>query len=145
MKPFQLDAVLTHRKRKEEISASRLFYAKKQKNIVQQKLQEQNRNLKFLIEKTEELQSNTIPILDLINYENQIHFLEQNIVEIKKTLQQKTDILQKEQQNLIMRSKERQIMENLKEQQNRSWKEYLDKKEISMLDEIATIRHDAKR
>ncbi len=145
MKPFQLDAVLTHRKRMEDIAASRLFDAKRQKKLVQQKLQEQNITLQFLIEKIEELQSNTMPVLDLISYENQIHFLEKNIGEIKKNLQQKAVILQKEQENLITKSKERQIMESLKEQQNRSWKEYLDKKEVTLLDEIATLRHDAER
>jgi flagellar export protein FliJ len=145
MKPFQLDAVLTHRKRMEDIAASRLFNAKRQKKLVQQKLQEQNITLQFLIEKNEELQSNTMPVLDLISYENQIHFLEKNIGEIKKKLHQKTVILQNEQENLITKSKERQIMESLKEQQNRTWKEYLDKKEVSLLDEIATIRHDTGR
>jgi flagellar export protein FliJ len=145
MKPFQLDAVLTHRKRMEDIAASRLFNAKRQKKIVQQKLQEQNITLQFLIEKNEELQSNTMPVLDLISYENQIHFLEKNIGEIKKNLHQKTVILQNEQENLITKSKERQIMESLKEQQNRTWKEYLDKKEVSLLDEISTVRHDTGR
>ncbi len=89
MKPFQLDAVLTHRKQMEDIAANRLFNAKRQKKLVQQKLQEQYITLQFLIEKTEELQSNTMPVLDLISYENQIHFLEKNIAEIKKTFSRK--------------------------------------------------------
>ncbi len=145
MKPFQLDTVLNHRKRLEDIAANRLFEAGRQKDLIQQKLHEENGNLTALIEITEELQSKTIPILDLINYENQIDFLKNNILAIKKKLREKTENMQKERKNLIQRSKDRQILENLKEQQNRSWRQYLDKKEASMLDEIAIVRHDGER
>ncbi len=145
MKPFQLDTVLIHRKRLEDIAANRLFEARRQKTLVQKKLQEEDKNLETLINKTEALQSKTIPILDLINYENQIHYMKNNILAIKKNLREKTKQIQKERQNLIQRSKDRQIMVSLKEQQNRSWKQYLDKKEVSMLDEIATVRHEGRQ
>jgi len=145
MKPFQLDTVLDHRKRLEDIAANRLFEAGRQKDLIQQKLDEENRNLASLIEKTEELQGKTIPILDLISYEDQIAYLKKNIFAIKKKLQEKTENRLKERQNLIQKSKDRQILESLKEQQNRSWKQYLDKKEVSMLDEIVTVRHDGER
>ncbi len=145
MKPFQLDTVLDHRKRLEDIAANRLFEARRQKTLVQKKLQEEDKNLETLINKTEALQGKTIPILDLINHENQIHYMKNNILAIKKNLRGKTEQMQKEQQNLIQRSKDRQIMMSLKEQQNRSWKQYLDKKEASMLDEIAIVRHEGRR
>jgi len=145
MKPFQLDTVLIHRKRLEDIAANRLFEARRQKTLVQKKLQKEDKNLETLINKTEALQSKTIPILDLINYENQIHYMKNNILAIKKNLREKTGQVQKERRNLIQRSKDRQIMVSLKEQQNRSWKQYLDKKEASMLDEIAIVRHEGRR
>ena len=145
MKPFQLDSVLDHRKRLEDIASNRLFEAGRQKDLIQQKLDEENRNLASLIEKTEELQGKTIPILDLISYEDQIAYQEKNILAIKKKLQEKTENRLKERQNLIQKSKDRQILESLKEQQNRSWKQYLDKKEVSMLDEVATVRHGGER
>ena len=145
MKPFQLDTVLNHRKRLEDIAANRLFEARRQKTLVQKKLQKEGKNLEILINRTEELQSKAIPILDLINYEDQIHYRKNNILAIKKNLREKTKQMQKERQNLIQRSKDRQIMVSLKEQQNRSWKQYLDKKEVSMLDEIATVRHEGRQ
>jgi flagellar FliJ protein len=145
MKPFQLDTVLDHRKRLVDIAANRLFEAGRQKTLIQKKLQEEGENLEILIDKTEALQSKTIPILDLINYENQIHSMKNNILAIKKNLREKTKQMQKERQNLIQRSKDRQIMVSLKEQQNRSWKQYLDKKEVSMLDEIAVVRHERRQ
>ena len=142
MKPFQLDRVLDHRKRLEDIAANRLFEAKRQTKLVQDKLYHETKNLESLIAKTEELQAGTILILDLINYENQIDYLQKNILAIKKKLQEKTESVEKEHKILLERSKGRQIMESLKEKQNRSWKEYLDKNEVAMLDEIAIVRHD---
>ena len=145
MKPFQLDTVLDHRKRLEDIAAGRLFTAQKEKKIIKEKLYTENRKLDSLIRKAEELQSKTIPILDLINYENQISFLKNNILAITKKLQEKSKTLRQERQKLIEKSKERQIMESLKEQQNRLWRQYLDKKEAAMLDEIAIVRYDGER
>jgi flagellar export protein FliJ len=142
MKPFQLDKVLDHRKRLEDIAANRLFEARRQTKLVREKLYRETKNLELLITRTEELQSRTIRILDLINYENQIDYLKNNIHAIENKLQEKTETMQKEHQTLLERSKGRQIMESLKEKQNRSWKEHLDKSEVSMLDEIAIVRHD---
>ncbi len=142
MKPFQLDKVLDHRKRLEDIAANRLFEARRQKKLVREKLYRETKNLELLVAKTEELQSRTIRILDLINYENQIDYLKNNIHAIKNKLQEKTETMQKEHQTLLERSKDRQIMESLKEKQNRLWREHLDKSEVSMLDEIAIVRHD---
>lgn len=144
MKPFQFDRILDHRKQLEEIAANRLFEAQRQAKIVQDKLSEETRNLDFLIKRTEELQARAIPILDLIRHENQITFVKNNILAIKAKLEEKTERTEKERLNLIEKSKNRQILENLKEKQNRSWKQYLDKKEVSMLDEIAVVRHDRK-
>lgn len=143
MKPFSLDSVLDYRKRLEDIAIHRLAEAKRQEKIIQQKLDEDNRNLTALIKEIEQLQNETISILDLINFENRILFLKKNIHRVKTKLHEKSENRNKMQENLIEKSKNRQIMASLKDQQNRAWKKYLDKKEVAMQDEIATIRHDA--
>ena len=142
MKPFRLDTVLNYRKRLEDIAANRLFDAKRQQEIVQLKLSENSTNLSDLIKKTAQLQRDAVPILDLINYEERILFVKKNIAAIKKSLREKNENVKKARNNLIARSKDRQIMASLKEQQNLAWKDYLNKKENAMLDEIAIIRHD---
>ncbi len=143
MKPFSLDTVLDHRKRLEDIAIQRLAEAKRQEKIIQQKLDEDNKHLAALIKETEQLQNETVSILDFINFENRILYLKKNIHSVKTKLQEKSENRNKMQENLIEMSRNRQIMASLKDQQNRSWKKYLDKKEVAMLDEIATIRHDA--
>ncbi len=143
MKPFNLDTVLDYRKRLEDIAIHRLAEAKRQEKIIQQKLDEDNRHLAALIKETEQLQNKTISILDLINFENRILFLKKNIHSVKTKLQEKSENRNRMQENLVEKSRNRQILASLKDQQNRSWKKHLDKKEVAMLDEIATIRHHA--
>ncbi len=145
MKPFQLDTVLNYRKRLEEIAVNRLFEAKRQQEIVQEKLNEYNKCLAALIQTTAQLQKDTVLILDLINYEDRILYNKKTITAVKKTLLEKNENVEKARQNLVTKSKERQIMASLKEQQNRAWKDYLDKKEVAMLDEIAIIRHSTRQ
>ncbi len=145
MKPFSLDTVLDYRKRLEDIAIQRLADAKRQEKIIQKKLDEDNRHLAALIKEIEQLQNETISILDLINFENRILFLRKNIHSVKTKLHEKSENRNKMQENLIEKSRDRQIMASLKDQQNRSWKKYLDKKEVAMLDEIATIKSSLLR
>lgn len=145
MKPFRLDSVLNYRKQLEDIAVNRLFEAKRQQEIIKLKLNEENRSLAALIEKTAQMQNDTVPILDLINYENRILFTKNNIAAVKKTLIEKNTNVEKARQNLVTKSKERQIMASLRDQQNQAWKDHLNKKEIAMLDEIAIIRHDTRQ
>ncbi len=145
MKPFHLDTVLKYRKRLEDLAIDRLFEAKRQQKIVRHKLDENNKHLANLIEKSEQLQNETISILDLINYENRILFVKNTIRAVQKKLDEKTEHTKREQLNLIDKSKNRQILASLKEKQNKLWKDYLDKREVAMLDEIAILRHGAEK
>jgi flagellar FliJ protein len=141
MKPFTLQTILDYRKRLEDIAQHRLIEAKKVREIIKKKLNDEKSALAIFIDETESLQVQGVGITELIRYEERITAQKHNILAIKKNLSEKSELVQKEQQHLVMRSKERQIMERLKETQNMAWKGYLDKKEAAMLDEIATSRH----
>lgn len=142
MKPFSLHTVLSYRKRLENIAKNRLFEAQTEKQKVQDKLTEEENGYAHLLVTLERLQTEGIDILDLIRYEDQILFTKNRIISIKKTLSEKIARVANEREHLIQRSKERKIMEKLKEKQNQSWQEYLNKKEAALLDEIAIIFHD---
>jgi len=141
MKPFSLETVLNYRQRLEDIAHNRFFKAQQNRAIVKQKLKQEQIKLSQLIEKSVQLQAQGVTITELIRYETSILQNEENIIAIKKNLDEKTNLMQNERENLIQKSRDRQIMERLKEQQNQAWKEYLNKKEAAMLDEIAIIRH----
>lgn len=144
MKPFTLDAVLNYRQRLEDLAKQRFYKAQKVLQTIEDKLAEERVTLSQLIEKTANLQKDGIEITELIFYEERITYVRNNVLAIEKTVAEKRAIVNKEQQHLLEKSKERQIMDKLKEQQNKAWKEYLNKKEAAMLDEIAVIRHESE-
>jgi flagellar FliJ protein len=143
MKPFSLQTVLNYRKRLEDIAQHRLIEAKKVQETIEKKLSAEINALAIFIAETEKLQNEGIGITELIRYEESITSQKNNIRAIKKNLTEKCQLVQNEQQNLIHRSKERQIMERLKQTQNKAWQSYLNKKEAALLDEIATSRHQS--
>lgn len=140
-KPFTLDTVLRYRKRLEDVAKNRFFEAKKFHAIIQVKLVNETEKLHTLINQSELLQAEGIEITKLILYEEKISTAQKNVAAIKKTTQEKAKLVRLEQENLLRRSREYQVMERLKYEQNMSWQQHLDKKEAAMLDEIAVMRH----
>jgi flagellar FliJ protein len=144
MKPFTLDTVLNYRKLQEDIAQQRLFEARKNRDIIKNKLATEQNILDNLINISAQLQRDGINISELILYQERINHVKENVQAIEKKLAEKVELSDKELQHLIHRSRERQIMERLKSHQNTAWRKHLDKKEAAMLDEIAIIRHDAE-
>lgn len=142
MKPFTLENVLAYRKRLEDIAHHRFIEAQKVHRQVEEKLAEENAILAELVGRSARIQSEGVDITELIRYEERILQVKVNTKAITKTLIEKAEIVLRERQNLISRANERQIMERLKERQNRAWATFLDKKETAMLDEIAILRHN---
>jgi len=142
MKPFSLQTVLDYRKRLEDIAQYRFIEAKNIQATIQKKLNEEIDTLALFIDESEKLQAAGIGITELMRFEARIAAQESNIQAIKKNLTEKSALAKKEQQNLINRSKERQIMDQLKDTQDRAWQVYVNKKEAAVLDEIATSRHE---
>ena len=143
MKPFTLDNVLAYRRRLEDIAHHRFLEAQKVHRLVEKKLAEENTVLAELAGRSEHLQAEGMNITELIRYEERILQIKANVRAIAKTLTEKAEMVLREHQNLINRASERQIMERLKERQNKAWTAFLDKKETAMLDEIALLRHDS--
>lgn len=140
-KPFTLDIVLNYRKRLEDLAKNRFFEAKKIHAIIQEKLDCEKNNLTTTILECEELQTNGVEITKLILFEEKISATQNNIIAIEKNVQEKEKLVAQEKTNLLQRSREYQVMDRLKIDQNASWRQYLDKKEAAMLDEVAIMRH----
>jgi flagellar FliJ protein len=141
MKPFTLDAVLNFRKRLEEQAQSRLLKARETVARIEENLAREQLLLQEVMVHKEQRQSEGIEIGELIRYEERITFLGTSIEAIRKNLDSKRKIVIKEHENLLKCSKEHQIMKRLKEEKNRAWRDYLNKKEAAMLDEIGVTRY----
>ncbi|MFT5698034.1 MAG: flagellar FliJ protein [Desulforhopalus sp.] len=140
-KPFTLDTVLKYRKRLEDLAKNRFLEARKIYSIIQEKLKTEKSTLHSITTECEMLQTEGVEITKLILFEEKISAIQKNIVRIEKTILEKEKIVEQEQQNLLQRSQEYQVMERLKHEQNTSWRQHLDKKEAAMLDEVAIMRH----
>lgn len=140
-KPFTLDTVLEYRQLLEDAAKNDLFNARKDEELARIKIEEQQTVYSNLNQQWMEMQQQECPILDLISVEAKIAYAKQKIKELQVILEDKIKLVQKAQKLLILRSKEKKVMEKLKEKQNTQWQKYLNKKEAAMLDEIAILRH----
>lgn len=142
MKPFALDTVLSYRQRLEDIAKNNLAQARIVENEVQIQLTEQQENYRTLVTRIEQEQQQGVNIIDLISHEEHLDYIKTKIAELEKDLQKKRDHVARTRKELLKKARDRQVMEKLKERQNADWKQYLNKKEAAILDEIAIIYHN---
>ena len=142
MKPFALDTVLKHRKNLEEQAIYRLVKAREEENEAQRQLQEDESILAILLETFSREQSQGIEVVRLTWFEQRIPLIEQQVAAARLLVQKKKEGVQRAQELLIRKSKERKIMETLQQKQDASWRQYLSQKETATLDEVAVIFHN---
>ena len=144
MKPFTLTPVLRYRQQLEETAALRL--AKAQREMQQKREQSEQLEAQYsrLLSKLEEDQSAGISVDNLLRYENHIDWLKQRKDELAAQLKAARENVRKKRDIAIGRSRDRQVLEKLKEKQNRAWNLYIEKKEAAQLDEIAVLSHEPK-
>jgi flagellar protein FliJ len=141
-KPFTLDSVLTFRKRQENMAQEKHIQAKIAAEMALQALDATRQDLEQLIRTQEEKQKTGILVLELARFEERIQYGRNQLQLLKNTLKEKQKIAAQRRKKLLEKAKEHKALNTLKEQQNKAWKNYLDKKEAAMLDEIAILHHD---
>ncbi len=142
MKPFTLNTVLNYRVQLEKMAQNRLLLAEKKRTEILVQLQEKQTLFQKLIRESAQRQSEGIEVVELIRYEERIEFVKNELAALQKVLAERDEAVRKERENTLQKSKERKVMEKLKEKQDAAWQFYLDKKEAAMLDEIAVIFHE---
>lgn len=142
MKPFALDTVLSYRQRLEDIAKNNLVQARLAEHEVQLQLTEQHENYRSLLITIEQVQRQGVNILDLIHHEEHLEFINTRITELQQELKKRHDHVTRVRRELLKKARDRQVMEKLKERQNADYKQYLNKKEAAILDEIAIIFHN---
>jgi len=143
-KPFTLDSVLTFRKRQENMAQEKFVQAKIAAEMASQALDATRQDLEHLIRTLEEKQKKGILALELSRFEERIQYGRTQVQLLKNTLEEKQIIVRRRRKTLLEKAKDHKVLNTLKEQQNKAWKNYLDKKEAAMLDEIAILHHDRK-
>lgn len=144
MKPFSLDTVLSYRERLEDLAKNKLAEALQAHKDAQKVLSDLEADYQEKAVLIEKVQMEGVGINDLIRLEEHLAYTKQRIAEERDTLEQRRKDVEKSRLHLLDKSRERQVMEKLKEKQNDAWKQHLNKKEAAFLDEIAIVFHDKK-
>lgn len=142
MKPFSLDTVLDFRQQLEDIAKNKLAEARLFEAEVKVQLEEQHNNHLAVVTEIDRVQTEGVDINELIRLEEHRIIIKDRITELKKQLDLREQQVAAAQKELLKKSRDRQVMEKLKEKQNSAWKHYLNKKEAAMIDEIAIIYHN---
>ena len=145
MKPFTMHAVLKYRQQLEDAAKQRLYQAMEVAARMQEALLQVKEELAELYRNLQMDKEQGTTVDRLILFDHRIEVVKELAVlrenELKK---QQVQVAQKRQQ-LVKASKDRKIMEKLREQQNAAYAHYLEKKETIMLDEIAVLSYARKQ
>lgn len=142
MKPFSLQTVLSYRQRLEDIAVNTLAEAKQAEQQTKVRLAEQQKVYDSLVALIDRIQNEGVSINDLIHHEDHLTFVKVKIKELETELTERQNTVAKRQEELLQKSRDRQVMDKLKERQNSAYRQYLNKKEAAILDEIAIIYHN---
>lgn len=144
MKPFTLDTVLQYRERLENLAQEALSKARREEDQVKQALDRQTEEYERLKTYIDRIQREGVTITELIGKEEHLAYIREGIKALQAELGKKQQGVKKAHRMLVEKSRDRQVMEKLKEKQNSAWKQYLNKKEAAILDEMAIMFHDRK-
>lgn len=122
MKPFALENVLKHRQRLEDLAQNKFIQAKEIADTIRKRYVTKQKELQKLIKTIETKQQLGIDITMLIWYQDQINQEGENLSAIKKNLKEKERLVEQMLQNLLTKTQERQVMEQLKVEQNKAWR-----------------------
>ncbi len=139
-----MDSVLSFRKRQENIAQEKYALAELAVTQALERLNHKKREIEALTRALADKQRVGILAMEIGRYENKIEFGRVEIQQLENVFQEKKDIAVKKRQRLLEKAKDHKVLKTLKEQQNKSWLQYLDKKEAAILDEIAILHHDRK-
>ena len=137
-----METVLNFRQRLEDIAKNNLAAARQAERQAYKQYQHARKDHEQLVIRIEHEQNEGIRIVDLIMLEEHRAQLRSRVEELKQELDKRREQVSKMQEELLTRSRERQVMDKLKERQNRAYRLYLEKKEAAALDEIAIIYHN---
>lgn len=145
MKPFSLEAVLKYRKQREDKAATKLANALRSFQLSKSKLSSAVHEHSVLCTNLNSHQKIGMDVQEFIRYQNRLEWLNNHIAQLKEELQTKQREVNSTRKEVIARSRDRKVMEQLKDRQNKEYRDYLEKKETRQLDEIAVLSHDRKR
>lgn len=145
MKPFTLHAVLKYRHQLEDQALQSLAQALEEETRLRQAFHQVEEELAELYHDLQRDKEQGTTVDRLILFDQRIDLVKTQVAERQTALEKQQLQVNKRRQQLLKASKDRKVIEKLKEQQNAAYKHHLDKLEAGMLDEIAVLSHERRR
>lgn len=145
MKPFTLHAVLKYRHQLEDQALQSLAQALEVETRLRLSLHQVEEELAELYHDLQRDKEQGTTVDRLILFDQRIDLVKTQVAERRTALEKQQLQVNKRRQQLLKASKDRKVIEKLKEQQNAAYKHHLDKLEAGMLDEIAVLSHERRR
>jgi len=141
MKPFTMEPVLRYRKQLADEARQKLFASKKKESEIQQKLSLAEETIAELYAALAGETTRGTTVDRLLLFENRILILQETLKKLLVKLEEQKKEVARRRRRLLQAGQDKKALEKLKEKQNLAYKQYRDKKEAAMLDEIAVLRH----
>lgn len=142
MKPFRLHTVLRYRRTLENRAQERLIRSREEEERLSRELAREQECLRELCTELEDKKRQGMNVGEILVYQNHLRRLRNLIAQRESELQSARDDVARKKQELSRRSRERKLMEKLKEKQDSRYEQYLEDKEKQELDEIAVLFHE---
>lgn len=145
MKSFNMHAVLKYRKQLEDNARQQLYQALElEARLLEATMQTEAALSDLCLDAQRDKEQGT-SVDRMLLFEYRIDLVKQQLEDHRSDLEKQQAQVSIKRQQLVKASKDRKVMEKLKEQQNTAHARYLDKKEMAMLDEIAVLSHERNR
>ncbi len=137
VKKFKLQSVLNYRQSLEDQAKQNLSASLQRKKLMEEELEHQRQSVQQLDSELKERQQEGMTIAEIELFESQIQHRQRLYDEIQQQLEQLERQILNEREELLKTSRERQIMDKLKEKQEAEFLKELNRKERETLDEIS--------
>ena len=142
MKPFSMEPVLRYRKQLEDEARQKLFISRKKEAEISRQVEETKQVITELYANLECEKRDGTTVDRLLLYENRILLEQKRLLELQEKLIQQQKEVARRRRRLLHAGQDKKGLEKLKEKQNLAYKQFRERQEAAMLDEIAVLRHD---
>ncbi len=141
MQPFKLHAVLKYRKQIENKCRQDLFKALEKETVLKNQHDEKKNELVQLYKNLAVDKETGTTVTRLIMLDNRISFVKELANQAEQAYLKAAEQTEKKRKALLKASSDRRVMEKMEVRQNYSHDQYIKKKEMLMLDELAVLFH----
>jgi len=141
MKPFRLHTVLDYRRTLENRATERLTRAREEVERLVSELEGEKARLQEIRREFEERKSRGTDVREILVFQTHLRRVREEIGGRELELESAREDAARKEEELLRASRERKLLERLKEKQDARYTRFLEEKEKKELDEVAVLFH----